>query len=582
MPKNHHMNNRDGVWYYRRRVPKHLVSAFGKSTIYFSLKTKNFNEAAKRRNILDVEWDARFEQAEKHPDATLQTVSSLSRDEALKIVRDYVQETDLKFQKQEAKRGPVPEDIKRDIEIDLGISKQILEDPSSEEGLLVVGDAGEELIARHDIELDLKDPIHDEFFEFVRRALLEVYRRAVARHNQDFSHSFFDKLFAPLNANGNKLFPDISLSKTINEYLDDYERRASIKGVRKKRRHDIQVSTDLILEVMGASTHAQSVTRKMCREFVDILSKMPPNRHKKFKKLPLDKVLLIVAKEDLEPMKKATQSSYLVTLVNVLEFARLEGYIDRNPAEGLTPIALTVPDEEKRDPYTPEHLQKIFTAPIYTGCVNDERSFNKPGPNYPKRSRFWLPLISLFTGMRMNEICQLNLSDVKCTDAGTHYFHVFPDTEDQSVKNKSSRRKCPIHPMLIRLNLLDYIDDLRKKKETKAFPDIPAAKSTGYRSDVFTKRFATFQKGVGIPSKVGTFPDEQRFSFHSFRHNYRDELRNTGASNEIVELLGGWSSGNKAVHQNYGKGYTPDRLFKYVKKISYPGLDLSHLYPYKK
>ena len=416
----------------------------------------------------------------------------------------------------------------------------------------------------------------------MRRALLEVYRRAIARHNQNFSRSHFDHLFAPQTGGGRAFSSDISLSKTISEYLDDYERRASIKGVREKRRHDIQVGTDLVLEVMGSDTTVQSVNRKMCREFVDILSKMPPNRNKKFNKLPLDKVLLIVAKDDLEPMKKATQSSYLATLVNVLEFARLEGYIDRNPAEGLTPMALTVPDEEKRDPYTPEHLQKIFTAPIFTGCVNDERSFNKPGPNYPKRSRFWLPLISLFTGMRMNEICQLNLTDVKCTDTGTHYFHVFPDTEDQSVKNKSSRRKCPIHPMLIRLGLLDYIDDLSEKNETKVFPDIPPAKSTGYRSDVFTKRFATFQKGVGIPSKVGTFPNEQRFSFHSFRHNYRDELRNTGASIEIVELLGGWASGNKAVHQDYGKGYTPDRLFKYVKKIDFPGLDLSHLYPKKK
>ncbi|MCG8510339.1 MAG: hypothetical protein MI741_14015 [Rhodospirillales bacterium] len=87
------MTRVNGVWYYRRRVPKHLESAFGKTVIKFSLNTTDFKEAEKLRNLKDVEWDTRFEQAEGKAPAEVSSV--LSRHEALKIVQCYVRETDL-------------------------------------------------------------------------------------------------------------------------------------------------------------------------------------------------------------------------------------------------------------------------------------------------------------------------------------------------------------------------------------------------------------------------------------------------------------------------------------------------------
>lgn len=569
VPKKHNLTQREGVWYYRRRVPQGLEKAMGKLVIQFSLKTKDFNEAAKLRNVQDVEWDARFERASQKSDGGAQTKSELSRYEALKIVWEYVQKTDKKIQKMEASRGNVSKDIQQDIEYELQISEQTLADVSNQEGEQDVGRTVGKLLEDNKIKLGLDNPVRGEFYEFVRRAMLEVYRRAGARHNQDFSHSFIDKLFAAP--------PVMPLSKVCDEYIEDYERFAEHRNVRKKRRHDLRVGADLILEVMGADTPVQDVTRKMCREFVDVLSKMPPNRRKRFKDLPLGKVLVKADKNGLAPMKWETQNSYLSTLIKVMDFARKEGYLDRNPAEALMPLAVTVPDEDKRDPYTLDYLKTIFTAPLYMGCKDDDRGYNTRGPNHPKRSRFWVPLIGLLTGMRMNEICQLNLDDVKCTDAGTHYFHVFPTTKDQRVKNLSSRRKVPLHPCLIRIGFLEYIEGLRAQGEGKAFPEIPVPKS-GYRSDNFTKKYGTFQKGVGIPKKTGAFPNERKYSFHSFRHNFRDELRRIDAPTEIVELLGGWASGGKAVNKSYGSGYEPDQLYDYIKKITYPGLDLSHLY----
>lgn len=66
-----------------------------------------------------------------------------------------------------------------------------------------------------------------------------------------------------------------------------------------------------------------------------------------------------------------------------------------------------------REQFTIEELNRLFRAPLYTGCVNDEGGYAKCGDNHPRRGRFWVPLLALFHGMRNNEACQIYTEDVK-------------------------------------------------------------------------------------------------------------------------------------------------------------------------
>ena len=50
---------------------------------------------------------------------------------------------------------------------------------------------------------------------------------------------------------------------------------------------------------------------------------------------------------------------------------------------------------------------------------------------------------------------------------------------------------------------------------------------------------------------------------HSFRHSFRDRLRNAGVQSEIIDQLGGWS--NKTVGQGYGTGYDLEKLSTNMK-----------------
>ena len=109
---------------------------------------------------------------------------------------------------------------------------------------------------------------------------------------------------------------------------------------------------------------------------------------------------------------------------------------------------------------------------------------------------------------------------------------------------------------------------VRAKQPAKArlFPELTTA-STGYISDNFSKWFANFLDKVEIK--------DNRKNFHSFRHTFRDGLREAEISQERVRELGGWSSGS--TEDDYGSGTRPSTLAQEVAKVRYEGLDLTEL-----
>ena len=52
---------------------------------------------------------------------------------------------------------------------------------------------------------------------------------------------------------------------------------------------------------------------------------------------------------------------------------------------------------------------------------------------------------------------------------------------------------------------------------------------------------------------------------HSFRHSFRDRLRNAGVQSEMIDQLGGWS--RQSVGQGYSKGYDLSKLHEALQSI---------------
>ena len=69
--------------------------------------------------------------------------------------------------------------------------------------------------------------------------------------------------------------------------------------------------------------------------------------------------------------------------------------------------------QQTKAQFTVDELNRLFRTPLYTGCKNDEAGYATVGANKPRRGRFWVPLLSLFHGLRLNEAAQLYTEDVK-------------------------------------------------------------------------------------------------------------------------------------------------------------------------
>jgi hypothetical protein len=85
----------------------------------------------------------------------------------------------------------------------------------------------------------------------------------------------------------------------------------------------------------------------------------------------------------------------------LLIWASNEGYIDKVPGAGVkvAGVGKLVPGEQ-RDPYSEDQLKQMFSSPLYTGHKSAVVR-HKPGTLLIRDGKFWVPLIALYSGMRM-------------------------------------------------------------------------------------------------------------------------------------------------------------------------------------
>jgi integrase len=136
-----------------------------------------------------------------------------------------------------------------------------------------------------------------------------------------------------------------------------------------------------------------------------------------------------------------------------------------------------VAKKDKRHPFSAEQLQAIFNAPLYRGCQDGERGYAKVGNEHPRNARFWVPLIGLHTGMRLNEICQLDVADVRQFE-GVYCIVVSEGSWDgageKTLKTAASERIIPIHPNLLACGFFAFLKQRQREGRTKLFYEIDA------------------------------------------------------------------------------------------------------------
>ncbi|MEW6384744.1 MAG: site-specific integrase, partial [Pseudomonadota bacterium] len=253
------------------------------------------------------------------------------------------------------------------------------------------------------------------------------------------------------------------------------------------------------------------------------------------------------------------------TLVGAMfSVALKDEFLDKNPfanfdysrfamKEGLA-------DNDERQPFTLEQLKQIFsdTKGLY-GITSDVG-----GGGY--HARLWIPLLALYSGARLDEIGSLTIADVLSEPV--------PHFRIRRGKNQMSVREVPLHPKLIELGFLEYVEANRKAGHTSLWPKMRTRAKNTNNSEVLGKWFNRFiHETLKMPRSV---------VFHSFRHAFKDMCRDALIPRDLHHALTGHAKGGDgraSVGDSYGKGYSLETKLAQIKKIKI-GLTLSKPKPY--
>ena len=290
---------------------------------------------------------------------------------------------------------------------------------------------------------------------------------------------------------------------------------------------------------------------KVCQSFADFVGRKPLVDITRRDLVGFHDQLLEDGQSPLTASRKiGILKSLFVTAIN-------HELMDTNPADSFR--AQTRQQVKQRVAFSADELSRIFSSAIYTD------NYLPKGAGH--EAAYWLPLLALYTGARVEELAQLMVGDIKYVDGLGHYINICDDAAHQQLKNSSSRRRIPIHPVLIACGFIDYVG--QQQKSSLLFPHLKAntrGKLGGYFSNFFS---GYLRQKVKI--------SDSRKVFHSFRHTFKDACRQVGIEEAVHDALTGHTG--KSVGRKYGNEQYPlEPLFEAMERYEIAGLDLSHLY----
>jgi integrase len=313
-----------------------------------------------------------------------------------------------------------------------------------------------------------------------------------------------------------------SVAELIAAYRADREAQFGKESTARKYGHIFKA----LEESIGGEKVVSAVTRADCRGVRDLLQKLPASAGKKYRGLSLTQAVEAGARDGAAPLAPNTVKSYLQNLSAVFNWAEREGLIETNPAVGLAGKSRA---RIERRAFTPKELGTLF------GGLAEFRT------SVP--SRFWVPALGLYTGARLNELCQLSAADVGTEDELAYLDFSEFDAEtgervsERSLKTEGSARRVPIHKDLVETGFLDFVRDVVERGGGRLFPECRKGPD-GLFSHGFSKWFGRFCSSQGLTARS--------LVFHSFRHGFRDACRDAAVPAETAEALGGWSSAGVA------------------------------------
>ena len=342
------------------------------------------------------------------------------------------------------------------------------------------------------------------------------------------------------------------LHKAIADHIADLEREKLDGRTVDDSRHTLR----LLAGIVGDAREVSTLTQDDMRAFLDGVRWWPRNATKRqpYRDMAVLDVIAL-AKKNNEPAPKANTIRKHAQRLSVFFNALLRSkFIDANPLHGLRGIPST-DDEDGGRAFSAGELVVIF----------EQTRFVAWAKKYPHR---WFGvMLGLYSGARVTEIAQLQVSDVEQVD-GVWGFAVKRRAElRQKVKNKASLRFVPIAKPVLDAGFLTYLKEVKKAGHSRLFPNLPNSTGLGFGRQLSRQFSAYIKDQCGIT--------DAGLGFHGFRHTIASELDRKGATlPEIAAITGHTVDGQAPVLSDfYIRKTLPDRvatLAKYQPLVELP------------
>ncbi len=187
-------------------------------------------------------------------------------------------------------------------------------------------------------------------------------------------------------------------------------------------------------------------------------------------------------------------------------------------------LYVRVTNPKIRLPWTRERIAALLTSPIYTGCASKHRRW-KRGSLIIRDADYWVPLIVLTIGSRIEEILLLKRSDVRFRDG--LYLLAIASGVDNKGKTEDAKRLVPVPQMLIDLGFIEWFKALQDDHGVLLFCPVNSLREA---RDIETEtRF--------ICCRVNELPQSIQHSQRQERHSKCFDPHTTIAALEFFQSL---------------------------------------------
>lgn len=323
---------------------------------------------------------------------------------------------------------------------------------------------------------------------------------------------------------------------------------------------------NLLIEAVGDRPIA-TITPDDALQFATLLACWPAQRHtyRHLDGLTAPAVAARAKREKLKLIRPGTQFKHLSHVNALMNWVVKLGALKENPFKYVD-TSRYLRDEngrrrKKKDTFNHADLGEIFDSTRMAG--------------YDCPHKFWVPLIAHHTGMRVNEVSQLFLADVRTDpyldesgqECQVMTFDITGDREGQSVKTDYSVRRIPVPQRILDLGFKRYLADVRASGANHLFPGLPWAE--GGPGKTVSQWF-----NDTLLRKVCRITDRRK-TLHSLRHTLTTLMDRNKVPESIICAINGHSVGDSVDKRNYVADGTVLEMRRVLDTLPFPDLPLA-------